>query len=143
MTMPWPDLIVILTFLVAACAVGYLLLLRKLRAIVTERHLQTADRLAALDDAIHTLEMRLAERLSASELIQAAQNMADSGLEDDTRYVEESEAVGPDIQAVIAAAAVTALGQDVHVRSLKPATSSWSQQGRVLVQGSHNARARR
>ena len=38
-----------------------MLLLRKLRQIVTERHLKIADQLAALDDAIRALETRLAE----------------------------------------------------------------------------------
>lgn len=143
MTMHWADLILILAFVSAGCAVLYLLLLHKLRQVVSERHLQTADRLAALDEAIRALETRLSEHHAASELIEAAQDMADAGAWDDTRDAEGSEGVAPDIQAVIAAAAVAALGPDAHIRSIKPATSSWSQQGRVLVQGSHNARARR
>jgi septal ring factor EnvC (AmiA/AmiB activator) len=119
------------------------MLLYRLREMVTKRDLRIADQLAALDDAIHALETRLAEQRSASELIAAAQRMADSSPQDVTPDHEESDAVTPDIQAVIAAAAVAALGQDVHIRSMKPATSSWSRQGRVLVQGSHNVRARR
>jgi hypothetical protein len=141
--MHWADLILILAFVGAGFAVGYLILLHKIRQIVSERHLQTADRLAALDDAVRTLETRLAEHHANSELIAEAQRIADSNLQDDTRDLEQSDAIAPDIQAVIAAAAVAAIGQDLNIRSMKPATSSWSQQGRVLVQGSHNARARR
>lgn len=143
MTTHLVDLILILAFVVAAGTVGYLMLLYRLREIVTKRDLRIADQLAALDDAIHALETRLAEQHSASELITAAQSMADLSPQDVAQDYEESDAVAPDIQAVIAAAAVAALGQDVHIRSIKPATSSWSQQGRVMVQGSHNARARR
>lgn len=143
MTMRLVDLILILVFVGAGCAVSYLLLLHKLRQLASERHLQIADQLAALDDAIRALETRLAEHHAASELIEAAQTMADSSQGDDARDDEESGDITPDIQAVIAASAVAALGQDVQIRSMKPATSSWSQQGRVMVQGSHNARARR
>jgi len=142
-TIHWADLILILAFVGAGCAVGYLMLLHKLRQIVSERHLQIADQLAALDDAIRALETRLAEHHAASELTAEAQSVADSRLLDDTRDQEQSDAVAPDIQAVITAAAGAAIGQNVQIRSIKPATSSWSQQGRVLVQGSHNARARR
>ena len=142
-TMHLADLILILMFVGAGCAVSYLLLLRKIRQVVTGRDLKIADQLAALDDAIRALETRLAEHHAASELVAAAQLIAGSTPQDETRDEKESEVIAPDIQAVIAAAAVAALGKDAHIRSMKPATSSWSQQGRVLVQGSHNARARR
>jgi hypothetical protein len=142
--MEWSVLILTLALVVAGCAVSYLLLLRRISHIVSERHLKIADQLAKLDDAIHALETRLAEHHSASELIAAEQDIAATvGEPDDTRDAEEPEVVAPDTQAVIATAAVAALGQDVHIRSIKPATSSWTQQGRVMVQGSHNARARR
>lgn len=143
MTIHWIDLILILGFVAAGCAVSYLVLIRRIRELVTERHLEIADQLAALDDAIRALETRLAEHHAASELIDSVQRIADSIPPDNARDTEESEAVAPDIQAVIAAAAVATLGQDLHIRSMKPATSPWTQQGRVLVQGSHNARARR
>ena len=143
MTIHWAELILIVTIVGAGCAVSYMLLLHKIREMVSERHLQIADQLAALDNAICALETRLVEHHTASELIQAAQVTLGSTHQNEIRGEQESEVVAPDIQAVIAAAAVAALGPDVQIRSMKPATSSWSQQGRVLVQGSHNARARR
>ncbi len=143
MTMHIADLILISIVVAAGCAVSYLLLLRKIRQLVTDRDLKIADQLGTLDDAIRALETRLAEQHAASELMEAAQLIVDSSPNDEKREEKEAEAIAPDIQAVIAAAAVATLGQDVHVRSIKSATSSWSQQGRVLVQGSHNARARR
>lgn len=143
MTMHWTDLILIAAFVGAGYAVGYLILLHKIRRVLMERHLKLADQLAALDDAIRALESRLAEHHAGSKSLEDAQRIAGSSSQEDTQDAEDSEAVAPVIQAVITAAAATALGQDVHIRSMKPATSSWSQQGRVLVQGSHNARARR
>ena len=142
MTIHGTDLILILTSVAAASVASYLILLRKLRQIVSERHLTIADQMAALDDSIHALETRLATHHATMEMIAAAQGVADSDQPSDFPE-EESAAVAPEIQAVIAASAVAALGQDIHIRSIKPVTSSWSQQGRVLVQGSHNARARR
>lgn len=143
MTMRWIDLILVLALVGVGYAVGYLMLLHQLRRVVAERHLKIADQLAALDDAIRAIETRLAEHNIASELIDSAGHIADRVPTQETRDIEGSEVVAPDIQAVIAASAVAAIGQDIHIRSMKPATSSWSQQGRVLVQGSHNARARR
>ena len=141
MTINWTDLFLILALVGAGCTVIFLLLLRKTRQLINDRHLRIADQLVALDDAIRAIETRLAER-HAPELTPAKHSMADSTAQDQQR-AEESETVATDIQAVIAASAVAALGRDIHIRSMKPATSSWSQQGRVVVQGSHNARARR
>ena len=140
--MNWLDLILIFLFAGAGCAGGYLLLLYRLRRMVTERDLKIADQIASLDDAIRALETRLAEHHAATELIAAAQLVAESDPKVEGQD-EKQEEVAPEIQAVIATAAVASLGQDVHIRSIRPATSSWSQQGRVMVQGSHNARARR
>lgn len=142
MTLHFTDLIVVLAFVAAGCAAGYLLLLRRLKEIVAERQLKIADQLGSLDDAIRALETRLAEHhvLSASaDTNEASVDQANE--QEETQTAEES--IAPEIQAVIAAATVAALGPDAHVRSVKPAASPWSQQGRVLVQGSHNARAGR
>jgi hypothetical protein len=143
-TLHWTDLILILAFVAIAWAAGYVLLLRKLKQIVTERQLKIADQLGSLDDAIRALETRLAEY----HALAATPDLGDVGTiqagdfeEAQAQAAEES--IAPEIQAVIAASAVAALGPDAQVRSVKPVASPWSQQGRVLVQGSHNARAGR
>jgi hypothetical protein len=141
--MHWLDVILISALIVAGYVISYLLLMRRVSRIVSERQLKIADQLAALDDAIRALETRLAEHHAASELVDAARNLNAAAEEDNEVRDSESESIAPDTQAVIAAAAVAALGQGIQIRAIKPATSSWSQQGRVLVQGSHNARARR
>ena len=141
--MHWVDLMLNVLLIAAGCAVAYLLLLRRIGKIVSARDLKIADQLGSLDDAIRALETRIAEHYAASELIEATLGVDVKASEQEKIRREKSEEVAPDFQAVIAAAAVAALGRDAHIRSIKPATSSWSQQGRVLVQGSHNARARR
>jgi hypothetical protein len=54
-------------------------------------------------------------------------------------------AIEPEIQAAIAAAAIAAAGPNARVRlatlvKSRDKASPWSQQGRVLVQSSHNLR---
>ncbi len=142
MTLHWADLILILALVAVGSAAGYMLMLRKLRETVAKHQLKIVDHLAALDDAIRALETRLVEHhiapvVNDAQLLSAAKNgqeeICDAG---------EAEYVAPEIRAVIAAAAVATLGQDAQIRSIKPASSPWSQQGRVLVQGSHNIRVR-
>ncbi len=144
MTMHWTDLILVLAFVAAGCTAGYLLLLRKLRQIVAERQLKIADQLGSLDDAIRALETRLAEHhvQSVTRELRGA-SIVEAGEFEEIQAAGESGMIAPEIQAVIAAATVAALGPEAHVRSAKPVASPWSQQGRVLVQGSHNARAGR
>lgn len=145
MTLQSTDIILVLAFVAAGCAVVYLLLFRKLKQMVSERQLKIADQLSSLDAAIRALETRLAKHhamLATQDLIDSSTDQVGE-LEEAQADTEDSETIAPEIQAVIAAAAVAAIGSDAHVRAVKPLASPWSQQGRVLVQGSHNARAGR
>jgi len=139
------DLILVLALVAAGCATAYLLLLRKIKQIVAERQLKIADQLGSLDDAIRALETRLAEHhlhLETPELRESTSTVL-AGEPEEMQCEGEFEAIAPEIHAVIAAATVAAVGPAAHVRAVKPVASPWSQQGRVLVQGSHNARAGR
>ena len=149
MTINGVDLIAILSLVVAGFVTCYLLLVRKLRAVVSERQLNIADQLAALDDAIRTLETRLAEhpvKTVGTELLQVAANAESTNSEVDAGDAadasDETGEIAPEIQAAIAAATVATLGQNAAVRSVKAAPSPWTQQGRVMVQGGHNLRVR-
>ena len=136
-----------LVFISAAIALGFILVyalaVRRMKQDALERQLNIADHLAKLDEAIRAVETRLAEQhalLQGSVLHAAAAGKpeAESGGED----VAE---VPPEIQAAIAAAAVTVAGPNAQVRSIQasaPAASAWTQQGRVMVQGGHNLRVR-
>ena len=142
MTLHWTNLVLILALIAAGSLAGYLLLLRRLKQIVTNSQLKVADQLAALDDAIRTLETRLAGHHAIPVMNQVQLIASAANEQEETIDAGEGESVVPEIRAVIAVATVAALGSDARVRSVKPAASPWSQQGRVLVQGSHNLRVR-
>jgi hypothetical protein len=140
------DLIAIVALMTGGFAVCYWLLMWKLRAIVAEQHLKIADHIGALDQAIRALETRLTEHHMAgaelSRLEANAQGVNSEGAESDLDGGEETAEIAPEVQAVIAAAAMATLGENAIVRSVKTAPSPWTQQGRVLVQGGHNLRVR-
>lgn len=146
MTSHGTDLIAIAFLIAAGFAACYVLLLRKLRATLTDRLMKIADQIALLDGAIHVLEQRLADQRS-QVLLEEPHSVAEL----ENRYKidrsgsteEEESEVAPEIKAVIAAAAIAAVGPDAAVHSVKPVTSPWTQQGRVLVQGGHNLRVQR
>lgn len=145
---PEMDLGLMLLVALAGCAACYALVVRKVRQIVTARDLTIADELGALDAAIQALETRLAEQklISLAGRTQSAAVPGAEANERETEFDPESKAeVTGEIKAVIAAAAIAALGEKAAVRSVRsvPGASPWSQQGRAMVQGSHNARARR
>lgn len=144
MTLHATDVVLILLVVAAGCATGYALLSRNLKQILTKSNLKVADQISALEDAIRTLETRLAEHSPATAGMDSAQPADISASEaEECAGAGESEYVAPEIQAVIAAAATVALGQNAAVRSVRSVPAPWSQQGRVLVQGSHNLRVRR
>lgn len=146
MTLHWADLALAITMVVVTCAAGYWVLMRKLRQLFLERELKIADQLAALDDAIQALETRMAEH--ASSLHAAQESEAESAMDAGPATPAKEQAIVPGIRAAIAAAATAFLGKNVVVRAAKSvapgdAVSPWSQQGRVLVQTSHNLPTRR
>ena len=151
---PEMDLGLMVLIALAGCAACYALVVWKVRQMVTARDLTIADELGALDAAIQALETRLAEHHLIS-LASGGEGKTEeapaSGAEASGRATEpdpvsDAEVTG-EIKAVIAAAAIAALGEKAAVRSVRlvpaHAASPWSQQGRAMVQGSHNARARR
>ena len=104
--------------------------------------------MAAVDDAIRALETRLSESYAVLASTKSTQARAELVSEPENAEAEgESESIPLEIQAVIAAAAVATLGESAAVRSVRSLSphgvSPWSQQGRAMVQGSHNLRVRR
>lgn len=145
MTLSGTDLIAIAAVVVVGFVLSYVLLLGRLKTMVTERHLKIAEQLGALDEAIRALETRLTGhqiRVSGLELPPSTDSEEQSTPSEDELDAESGE-IAPEIQAAIAAATVAALGPEAVVQSVKPVPSPWSQQGRVMVQGGHNFRVRR
>lgn len=136
--MNWTDAAMATALAAASCAVIYAGLSRALRRAVNERQQSTERELNALTTKVRELQQRVAE-LSAPqvELEHAADSVADENM---------TEHVKPQTLAIIAAAATTFLGKRARIRSLQavPATrdsaGAWAQQGRVIVQTSHNMR---
>jgi hypothetical protein len=141
-TLHWTDLIFTLAIVAVGCAIGYMLSLRRLKQIVMERQFAMADQLGRLDEAIRALETRLTEHHALSGANESKPLGVATNEQQEALDGTEAGDIPPEIQVVIAAAAVGALGENARVRSVKPAASPWSQQGRVLVQGSHNLRVR-
>ena len=138
MTLLAADLSLMVLVVGAGCAVCYALLVRKLRQITRERDLKIADQLGALDAAIQALETRLAERRNPGPEKTADSESAEIEREDRAK----GESIAGEIKAVIAAAATAVLHKNVAIKSVRSVPTPWSQQGRVLVQGSHNLRVR-
>lgn len=141
MAMHGTDLIAIAILVTAGSALGYALVWWRLRAFITERQLKIADEIGALDNAIRAMETRLAEHQAVP--FKESQPAVEIRETAESEPVDRTSEIAPEIQAVIAAAAVATLGSAAVVRSVKPATSPWTQQGRVLVHGGHNLRVRR
>lgn len=139
MTLHWMDLALIGFAVIAGCAVTYFALLRAMSRVFSERDSRIADELAALGDAVGSLETRMNAHANALERQQQ---------DSETIPAEaRQESASPRIRAAIAAAATAFLGRSAAVRAIKTASSDaanpWSQQGRMLVQTSHNLPSRR
>jgi hypothetical protein len=110
---------------------------------VAEQQASTERQLAALVTTVKALQLRVAElnRQSAAHVgqIPAIEASADIRQADDP--------MKPEMLAVITAAATAFLGKAPRIRSarLMPVhqlASAWTQQGRMIVQTSHNLRTR-
>ncbi|HWG20912.1 MAG TPA: hypothetical protein VG225_10305 [Terracidiphilus sp.] len=150
MTAGWAELAGMAAMAAAGCACGCLILLRRFQRQALERQREMERQLSALGDVVRAVEASLLElHVAAEDAAEIAQEGA--GLEwqgAGKKPVQEMETgMAPELQAAIAAAAVGFLGRNVQLRSaraLPPGEASrWSQQGRMIVQSSHNPRSRR
>jgi len=134
----WIDLALASALVAASLAIAGLALLRKLRQTVAGHKHEVAE----LQESVQALESRLVQLSSNAEL---QPEPAASALEP---AQPKKESISSEIQAVLAAAAVALFGKKVRLRSARllssqAGVSQWSQQGRVIVQTSHNPRSRR
>jgi hypothetical protein len=132
------DLALASAFVAASFAIAGFALLRKLRHTVAGHKREVAE----LQESMQAIESCLAQFSSNPE---PQPEPAASALEPAQL---EKESIGSEIQAVITAAAVALFGHKVRLRSARQLSSqdgvsTWSQQGRVIVQTSHNLRPKR
>lgn len=148
MTLHWTDLALILAIVGSGGTVGYFLLMRTLRRTMLDRQRELEHRVVMLAEMMRSMELRLGEQGSSSELTAAQTAEPELIRVADPDDRKEDSAIPAEMKVAIAAAGVAVLGSNVRVlsaRAVRPddIVSPWSQQGRVSVQASHNLRLRR
>ena len=153
MTVGWEEAAVIVGVVAAVSSALCLVALLRFQRAVAERQRDLDNQVSTLDDAVRTMEAFLSELhpswgTAAGEEGDAEGAAVGEVPAEESLATEMEAQVAPELQAAIAAAAAVSLGTDVHLRSLKlvgprAGVSAWTQQGRVLVQSSHNLQSRR
>jgi hypothetical protein len=145
----WTDLAVATLLVGASCAAIYAGLARILRRTVGEQQRETDRQLRALESKVAALQARVAELDgSHSARVEASEAAAASGAAENMVGAER-EQMKPETLVAITAAATAFLGKTARVRSAQalPAAQdtagAWAQQGRMIVQTSHNLLPRR
>ena len=148
MTLHWVDIALMVAMALAGGAASYFLLLGRLQRMLAENQRETERRLARLTEAIRSrgaIFEEPATDTSAEPEIEAEPVPVSAAVEMTEPETQDEEEIPPQIQAAIAAAAIASLGNHARVRSARKVPSSdvvspWTQQGRVIVQSSHNLR---
>jgi hypothetical protein len=146
-----------ISLIIVAVVVGsvlpYVFSLRAFRRNLTDVKDETTRRLNLLSDAVKRLEKEivglrrsgLGESAAATGLVTSPQSPAIRKME--TRE-QKAEELTSETLVVLAAAVTAFLGKKVRIRSAKMLQSPyeivnpWAQQGRAIVQASHNLRPR-
>ena len=148
MKLHWTDWAVVTVLAGAAWAAIWAGLSRALRRAVAERQRETERQLSAMATTVKALQARVTElgRLQGARAQEGAVAAVSQGTE--VEAGKKKEPVKPEIVAALTAAATAFLGKKARIRSaeLLPAeqdsAGAWAQQGRVIVQTSHNLRSR-
>jgi hypothetical protein len=143
MRIQWSEMGVAAFLVGGACALVYAGVQRSLRRAVAEQQENSDRQIAALATTVKALQMRVAElnRLAAERAGEIASMPVPENAENGI------EPMKSEMLAVITAAATTYLGKAARIRSAKlvpvqNTSSAWTQQGRMIVQTSHNLRTR-
>jgi len=143
MKMQWTSMAIVALLAGAGCAAAYRCVRRSLRR-ATERRQTTDRQIFTLAATVKSLEARVAE-FSRIQRAQEVESISAAAEGTDLAKLQQPK---PEVLAAMTAAATAFLGKTARIRSAKlvPASaenvSPWSQQGRVIVQTSHNLRAR-
>ena len=141
------SFILVVIVVAAGCRLTYVAMQRSSRLLIRELQ-QAADRqFASLNARLGALESQI-QQLSKATAIPAlrASRAPDQSASKPAPVQVTAEEITPDLLVVMAAAVTAFLGKKVRIRSAKALQSPyeivnpWSQQGRVIVQASHNLR---
>jgi len=145
----WSDLVVVTLLAGAGCVAIYAGLSRAMRRAVRERQRETERQLSAIVTTVKALQARVAElgRLQAARAQEGEVAAISAAAVNDS--APKREPVKPEIVAALTAAATAFLGKKARIRSARlvpeaqDGADAWAQQGRVIVQTSHNLRPNR
>jgi hypothetical protein len=118
---------------------------RVLRRALRERQRDMERQLNAMATTVKALQARVAE-LSRQQAARVAGEVPMIAASAETAGQPKQPQTKPEIVAALTAAATAFLGRRARVRSAQPLADSqdsagaWAQQGRVIVQTSHNLR---
>jgi C4-dicarboxylate-specific signal transduction histidine kinase len=142
----WTDWAMIAALAAAGCVAIYAGVTRAMRRAVQERQREMERQLSAMATTVKALQARVA-KLGRLQAAKGRERAAISSAEEN-EAAKKKEPVKPEIVAALTAAATAFLGKKARIRSaqLLPAAQgnpgAWAQEGRVLVQTSHNLRSR-
>lgn len=167
MILHWFDIAFVVALVATGCGIIYFLLLRRFERTLVAGQRDIQRRLTALTEQITMREPGSGEPEATSDgldptVIEAAPAddarptsrphpddlpAANRAQPPQPRVLSEEEDIRPEIHVAITAAAIAAFGNHARVRSARRIPSSdvvspWTQQGRVIVQSSHNLRTR-
>lgn len=141
--MHWTDLAIMTALVGAGCVAVYAGLSRALRRAVAARQRESERQISAMATTVKALQARVAElgRLHAVHTQEGDFATVAPGNDDAGR---KKEPMKPEIVAALTAAATAFLGRKARVRAARQladeSAGAWAQQGRVIVQTSHNLR---
>lgn len=140
------DWMMAVLLLGTGCAAVYVALSRALRYAVGERQTEMERQINTMAATVKALQGRVAE-LSRLQAEHAHQGEALAEATEESIFSEkrEKEPMTPQTLATLTAAATAFLGKKARIRSARPqaaeeSATTWAQQGRVIVQSSHNLR---
>lgn len=167
MTLHWTDIALVVAIVAAGCGIIYFFLLRRLERIFAAGQHDMERRLAALTEAFSMHEPASDEAVPSTDSLESAEIEAEANLKAQetsasrggefhigeqvaswaSEVPQEDGRLPAEIQTVLSAAAIAVLGNHARIRSARRVPSSdvvspWTQQGRVIVQSSHNLRTR-
>jgi methylmalonyl-CoA carboxyltransferase 12S subunit len=128
----------------AASALAYTFSHRAFRRNLSELEDKTTRQLNMLSDAVKNLEAEIAQLRKSVPAEFAAAVAPVSSPPTLAATADEAQEITPDTLVVLAAAVTAFLGKKVRIRSAKMLQSPyeivnpWAQQGRAIVQASHN-----
>lgn len=144
MKLHWVELATITALAGAGCIAIYAGFSRVLRRAVAARQRETERQLSAMATTVKALQARVAE-LGRQQEAPARQGDFSVVAPDHNDAGRKNEPMKPEIVAALTAAATTFLGKKARIRSAHQladeSAGAWAQQGRVIVQTSHNLRS--